>query len=64
MSKDEMVEILKEHGYPAENVDGVVYVRKALSKKEVRDVQRILRKAGYNQSYGYRRQAEEAGKKT
>ena len=63
MTKDEMVDVLKKHGYPAENVDGVVYVRKALSKQEVRDVKHIIRKAGYQESYGFRRQPEKQRKR-
>ena len=54
MTKDEMVEILKLHGYPAENVDDVVYVRKALSRQEVRDVTAIMRREGYSESYGWK----------
>lgn len=54
MTKDEMVGILKEAGYPAEVTYGVVYIHKALTKKEVKDVQSLLRKAGYRESYGYK----------
>lgn len=60
MTKDEMVKILKEHGYPAENIDGVVYIHKALTKKEVKDVTSLMRKAGYRESRGWRRAAETA----
>jgi len=56
MTKDEMAAVLVEAGYKAEVTDGVVYIHQALTKKEVKNVQSILRKAGYKESYGYRRQ--------
>ena len=54
MDKDTMVAILKENNYPAENVDGVVYVYKALTREEVRDVIELMRKAQYNESSGFK----------
>lgn len=54
MTKDEMVEVLKANGYPAENENGVVYIRKALTEKEVKDVIGLMRREKYRESYGYR----------
>lgn len=55
MTKTEFAAYLTEHGYPAENENGVVMVRKEkpLTKKELQDVKAMMRDAGYNASYGY-----------
>ena len=55
MTKTEFAAYLTEHGYPAENENGVVMVRKekSLTKKELQDVKAMMRDAGYNASYGY-----------
>lgn len=57
MTKEEMAAVLRKEGYPAEVVDGVLYIRKALSAKEIREMKTILNKAGYSSSYGFKRKA-------
>ena len=60
MDKDEMVRVLQENGYPAENVDGVVYVRKPLTRAEVKDLTALFKKYGYNSSHGHQLRPGEA----
>lgn len=55
MTKTEFAAYLTEKGYPAEDENGVVMIRKGtpLTKKERKEVQEIMAEAGYNASYGY-----------
>lgn len=56
MTKTEFAAYLTERGYPAENENGVVMIRKdkPLTKKELQEVKAMMRDAGYNASYGYK----------
>ena len=56
MTKTEFAAYLTERGYPAENENGVVMIRKEkpLTKKELQEVKAMMREAGYNASYGYK----------
>lgn len=55
MTKTEFAAYLTEHGYPAENENGVVMIRKdkPLTKTDLKAVRDMIREAGYNASYGY-----------
>ena len=55
MSKDEMVQHLKDNGYRAENENGVVMIRvdTALTAKEINELHKLIRDAGYDSSYGW-----------
>ena len=56
MTKTEFAAYLTERGYPTENENGVVMIRKdkPLTKKELQEVKAMMRDAGYNASYGYK----------
>ena len=56
MTKTEFAAYLTERGYPAENENGVVMIRKdkPLTKNELQEVKAMMRDAGYNASYGYK----------
>ena len=56
MTKTEFAAYLTERGYPAENENGVIMIRKdkPLTKKELQEVKAMMRDAGYNASYGYK----------
>lgn len=56
MTKEQFASYLTERGYPAENENGVVMIRKEkpLAKKELQEVKAMIREAGYTASYGYK----------
>ena len=56
VTKEECAAYLTERGYPAENDNGVVMIRKEkpITKKELQQVKAMMRDAGYNASYGYK----------
>lgn len=55
MTKTEFAAYLTERGYPAENENGVVMINKEkpLTKSDLKEVRDMMRKTGYNASYGY-----------
>ena len=55
MTKTEFAAYLTRKGYPAEDENGVVMIRKEkpLTKEEVKTIKTIMHEAGYNASYGY-----------
>lgn len=55
MTKTEFAAYLTEHGYPAENENGVVMISKdkPLTKSDLKALRDMMREAGYNASYGY-----------
>ena len=55
MTKTEFAAYLTEHGYPAENENGVVMIskEKPLSKSDIKAVENMMKETGYNASYGY-----------
>lgn len=55
MTKTEFAAYLTEHGYPAENENGVVMISKdkPLTKPDLKAVRDMMREVGYNASYGY-----------
>lgn len=55
MTKEEFAAYLTGRGYPAENENGVVMIRKGkpLSKQELKDIHNIMRESKYNASYGF-----------
>ena len=61
MSKDEIVSVLREKGYRAENAEGCVMitVEKMPKKTENSKLVRFLKKCGYTGSYGWRQERKE-----
>ena len=55
MTKDEFASYLKEKGYPAENVNGVVMISKnrVLTKEDLENIRSMMREKKYDASYGY-----------
>lgn len=55
MTKTEFAAYLTEHGYPAENENGVVMISKdkPLTKSDLKALRDMMRETGYNASYGY-----------
>jgi len=55
MTKTEFAAYLTERGYPAENENGVVMIRKdkPLTKADLKAVRDMMHEAGYNASYGH-----------
>lgn len=55
MTKEQFASYLTERGYPAENENGVVMIKKEkqITKKELQEVKTMMRDAGYDASYGY-----------
>ena len=55
MAKTEFAAYLTERGYPAENENGVVMIRKdkPLTKADLKAVRDMMREVGYNASYGH-----------
>ena len=58
-----MVKLLKDEGYPAENVDGVVYVHKKLSRGDIKELNSIFRKSGCRESRGCELETDVGSKK-
>ena len=59
MNKEEMAKILNDNGFPADVENGVLYVHKALTAAEVRQLNALYRQYGYNESHGHRLKAGE-----
>lgn len=58
MSKDNAVSLLREQGYKADSINGVVYVESD-NPADFGKVYKLLQKAGYTNSYGWKKRGEE-----
>ena len=54
MSKDEAVTILRNNGYSAETINGIVYIE-STNESDFKRACRIIKKAGYNNSLGWKK---------
>lgn len=54
MNKDEAVKLLNDNGYQAKRKDGIVIVESD-NQNDFKKIGRILKKAGYKESYGWRK---------
>lgn len=53
MTKTEFARYLTDKGYPSENDGGVVMVKRSVSKSELANIKKLIKEAGYKNSYGY-----------
>lgn len=57
MSKDEAVVFLRNNGYSAETINGIVYIE-STNESDFKRASKILKKAGYESSFGWKQESK------
>lgn len=57
MSKEEAVVFLRNNGYSAETINGIVYIE-STNESDFKRASKILKKAGYENSFGWKQESK------